>query len=101
MDNIFWPKKTNEPIFQKGTKHQDFGTIVSHLVVEEKRQMLVCQLKEEPFGWIGSGKKIPSVVGKFYDKDGGEWSIPQGNWLFTAHYEFSLPWWPKRWRHTY
>ncbi|CAB3927303.1 hypothetical protein LMG26858_05996 [Achromobacter anxifer] len=59
------------------------------LVVEEKRQVLEYQLKEELFSWIGSGKKIPRVVGKFEDKDGGEWSVPQGNWLLPAHYEFS------------
>ena len=44
------------------------------LVVEEKRQVLEYQLKEELFGWIGSGKKIPRVVGKFDDK----WAVPQG-----------------------
>ncbi|MFQ6746885.1 indolepyruvate ferredoxin oxidoreductase family protein, partial [Bordetella pertussis] len=59
------------------------------LVVEEKRQVLEYQLKEELFSWIGTGKKIPRVVGKFDDKDGGEWSVPQGNWLLPAHYEFS------------
>jgi len=59
------------------------------LVVEEKRQVLEYQLKEELFGWIGTGRKIPRVVGKFDDKDGGEWSVPQGNWLLPAHYEFS------------
>jgi indolepyruvate ferredoxin oxidoreductase len=59
------------------------------LVVEEKRQILEYQVKEELFGWIGRDKKIPRVVGKFDDKDGGEWAIPQGNWLLPAHYEFS------------
>ena len=59
------------------------------LVVEEKRQVLEYQLKEELFAWIGTGRKIPRVVGKFEDKDGGEWSVPQGNWLLPAHYEFS------------
>jgi indolepyruvate ferredoxin oxidoreductase len=59
------------------------------LVVEEKRQVLEYQVKEELFGWIGRGKKIPRVVGKFDDKDGGEWSVPQGNWLLPAKYEFS------------
>jgi indolepyruvate ferredoxin oxidoreductase len=59
------------------------------LVIEEKRQVLEYQLKEELFAWIGSGKKIPRVVGKFDDKDGGEWAVPQGNWLLPAHYEFS------------
>ena len=59
------------------------------LVIEEKRQVLEYQLKEELFSWLRSGKKIPRVVGKFDDKDGGEWSVPQGNWLLPAHYEFS------------
>lgn len=59
------------------------------IVVEEKRQILEYQVKEELFGWIGRGKKIPRVVGKFDDKDGGEWAVPQGNWLLPAHYEFS------------
>ncbi|HEU0201156.1 MAG TPA: indolepyruvate ferredoxin oxidoreductase family protein [Burkholderiaceae bacterium] len=59
------------------------------LVVEEKRQMIEYQLKEELFNWIGSGKRIPRVIGKFDEKDGGEWSVPQGNWILPAHYEFS------------
>lgn len=59
------------------------------IVVEEKRQVLEYQLKEELFSWVGTGKKVPRVVGKFGDKDGGEWSVPQGNWLLPAHYEFS------------
>lgn len=59
------------------------------IVIEEKRQILEYQVKEELFGWIGRGKKIPRVVGKFDDKDGGEWAVPQGNWLLPAHYEFS------------
>ena len=59
------------------------------LVVEEKRQMLEYQVKEELFSWIGRGKKIPRVVGKFDDKDGGEWAVPQSPWLLPAHYEFS------------
>lgn len=59
------------------------------IVVEEKRQILEYQVKEELFGWIGRNKKIPRVVGKFDDKDGGEWAVPQGNWLLPAHYEFS------------
>ena len=59
------------------------------LVVEEKRQLLEYQLKEELFSWIGSGKRIPRVIGKFDEKDGGEWAVPQGNWILPAHYEFS------------
>jgi indolepyruvate ferredoxin oxidoreductase len=46
-------------------------------------------LKEELFNWIGSGKRIPRVIGKFDEKDGGEWAVPMGNWILPAHYEFS------------
>ncbi len=59
------------------------------MVIEEKRQVIEYQLKEELFQWIGSGKKIPRVIGKFDEKDGGEWAVPQGNWILPAHYEFS------------
>jgi len=59
------------------------------LVVEEKRQLLEYQLKEELFSWIGTGKRIPRVIGKFDEKDGGEWAVPQGNWILPAHFEFS------------
>jgi len=59
------------------------------LVVEEKRQMIEYQVKEELFNWIGKGKRIPRVIGKFDEKDGGEWSVPQGNWILPAHSEFS------------
>ncbi len=59
------------------------------LVIEEKRQVIEYQLKEELFQWLGTGKKVPRVIGKFDQKDGGEWSVPQGNWILPAHYEFS------------
>ncbi len=59
------------------------------LVIEEKRQVIEYQLKEELFQWIGSGKRIPRVIGKFDEKDGGEWAVPQGNWILPAHNEFS------------
>jgi indolepyruvate ferredoxin oxidoreductase len=59
------------------------------LVVEEKRQLIEYQLKEELFSWIGTGKRVPRVIGKFDEKDGGEWAVPQGNWILPAHYEFS------------
>jgi indolepyruvate ferredoxin oxidoreductase len=59
------------------------------LVVEEKRQVIEYQLKEELFNWIGSGKRIPRIIGKFDEKDGGEWAVPMGNWILPAHYEFS------------
>ncbi len=59
------------------------------LVIEEKRQLLEYALKEELFSWIGTGKRVPRVIGKFDEKDGGEWAVPQGNWILPAHYEFS------------
>ena len=57
------------------------------LVVEEKRQMLEYQLKEELYNYSESAR--PRVFGKFDDKQGGEWAIPQGNWLLPAKYELS------------
>ena len=57
------------------------------LVVEEKRQILEYQLKEELYNYSESAR--PRVYGKFDDKQGGEWSIPQGNWLLPAKYELS------------
>src|SRR5438477_647814 len=58
------------------------------LVVEEKRQVIEYQIKEELYNWR-EGMRPPRVVGKF--DDNGEWSIaegqPAGNWLLPAHYE--------------
>ncbi len=59
------------------------------LVVEEKRQLLEYQLKEELFSWIGTGKRVPRIIGKFDEHDGGEWSVPRGDWILPAHYELS------------
>ncbi|MGC2518878.1 MAG: indolepyruvate ferredoxin oxidoreductase family protein [Burkholderiales bacterium] len=60
------------------------------LVVEEKRQVIEYQIKEELYAWR-EGVRSPRVVGKF--DDNGEWSIaagqPAGNWLLPAHYELS------------
>jgi indolepyruvate ferredoxin oxidoreductase len=48
------------------------------LVVEEKRQVIEYQLKEELYNWPDS--KRPRIVGKFDELDGddagGEWSVP-------------------------
>ena len=58
------------------------------LVVEEKRQLIEYQIKEELYTWE-AGKRAPRVVGKF--DDNGEWSRaegqPAGSWLLPAHYE--------------
>jgi indolepyruvate ferredoxin oxidoreductase len=64
------------------------------LVVEEKRQVIEYQIKEELYQWredVYKNARPPRVVGKF--DDNGEWSIaagqPAGNWLLPAHYELS------------
>jgi indolepyruvate ferredoxin oxidoreductase len=60
------------------------------LVVEEKRQLIEYQIKEELYNWK-EGVRAPRVVGKF--DDSGEWSRsggqPAGTWLLPAHYEHS------------
>jgi indolepyruvate ferredoxin oxidoreductase len=59
------------------------------LVVEEKRQILEYQLKEELYNWRDDVR--PRVVGKFDDT--GEWSNTQqaghGDWLLPATYELN------------
>ncbi|MDB5776701.1 MAG: indolepyruvate ferredoxin oxidoreductase subunit alpha/beta [Herbaspirillum sp.] len=63
------------------------------LVVEEKRQILEYQLKEELYNWSEEEERHPRprVVGKFDDT--GEWSNPHreghGHWLLPASYELS------------
>jgi indolepyruvate ferredoxin oxidoreductase len=63
------------------------------LVVEEKRQILEYQLKEELYNWRDEEQHHPRprVVGKFDDT--GEWSNPHreghGHWLLPASYELS------------
>jgi indolepyruvate ferredoxin oxidoreductase len=55
------------------------------LVVEEKRQFIEYQLKEELYNWREDVR--PRVIGKFDEK--GEWSLPHGNWLLPATAELS------------
>ncbi len=50
------------------------------LVVEEKRQFLEYQLKEELYNW--SENVRPRVIGKFDEK--GEWALPHSDWLLPA-----------------
>jgi len=60
------------------------------LVVEEKRQLIEYQIKEELYAWRPD-QRPPHVVGKF--DDNGEWSHaagqPAGTWLLPASYELS------------
>ena len=44
------------------------------LVVEEKRQVIEYQLKEELYNWRSDVR--PVVLGKFNEMEGGEWSTP-------------------------
>ena len=50
------------------------------LVVEEKRQIIEYQLKEQLYNWREDVR--PRVVGKFSEK--GEWEVPHGAWLLPA-----------------
>ncbi|MDE2402057.1 MAG: indolepyruvate ferredoxin oxidoreductase family protein [Burkholderiales bacterium] len=58
------------------------------LVIEEKRQVIEYQLKEELYNWREDVR--PNVLGKFSepegDHSGGEWSMPNpaSNWLLRA-----------------
>ncbi|MGC9163541.1 MAG: indolepyruvate ferredoxin oxidoreductase family protein [Thiomonas sp.] len=63
------------------------------LVVEEKRQVIEYQLKEELYNWREDVR--PNVIGKFDERDGdrsgGEWSQPNPatNWLLPAKGDLS------------
>ena len=59
------------------------------LVVEEKRQVIEYQLKEELYNWRADVR--PNIVGKFGDAAGGEWSIPNpsANTLLRANADLS------------
>ena len=79
--NVVWPLEA--------TITREFASGLQEiLVVEEKRQMLEYQLKEELYNWRADVR--PNVLGKFDeptgDGSGGEWSRPNpsDNWLLTA-----------------
>ena len=56
------------------------------LVVEEKRQIVEYQLKEQLYNWREDVR--PRVIGKFDEK--GEWVHPHGNWLLTSKADFAV-----------
>ncbi|RJG16289.1 indolepyruvate ferredoxin oxidoreductase family protein [Massilia cavernae] len=56
------------------------------LVVEEKRQIVEYQLKEQLYNWRDDVR--PRVIGKFNEK--GEWVAPRGEWLLTSKADFSV-----------
>ncbi|HEX2530154.1 MAG TPA: indolepyruvate ferredoxin oxidoreductase family protein, partial [Burkholderiaceae bacterium] len=76
------------PLESEGVRHFAQG-LDEILVVEEKRQILEYQLKEELYNWRDDVR--PRVVGKFDDT--GEWSNTQreghGHWLLPATYELN------------
>ena len=80
--NVVWPlEATTTREFAQGLKEI--------LVVEEKRQIIEYQVKEELYNWRADVR--PDVLGKFDqipgDHTGGEWSRsnPAGHWLLRAN----------------
>jgi indolepyruvate ferredoxin oxidoreductase len=72
------------PLEATGVRHFAEG-LEEILVVEEKRQFLEYQLKEELYNWREDVR--PRVIGKFDEK--GEWAMPHGDWLLPAASELS------------
>ena len=79
--NVVWPLEASIT--------RDFAQGLQEiLVVEEKRQVIEYQLKEELYNWRNDVR--PNVLGKFDeqegDNSGGEWSMPNPsqNWLLRA-----------------
>lgn len=74
------------PLEAEGVRHFAEG-LEEILVVEEKRQLIEYQLKEELYNWREDVR--PRVIGKFDEK--GEWALlPQGNGLIS-HGDWLLP----------
>lgn len=67
------------PLEPEGVRHFAEG-LEEILVVEEKRQIIEYQLKEQLYNWREDVR--PRVVGKFAEK--GEWALPHGEWLLPA-----------------
>ena len=67
------------PLESEGVRHFAEG-LEEILVVEEKRQLLEYQLKEELYNWREDVR--PRVIGKFDEK--GEWAQPHADWLLPA-----------------
>ncbi|MDH5538863.1 MAG: indolepyruvate ferredoxin oxidoreductase family protein [Rhizobacter sp.] len=88
--NVVWPlEATITREFAQGLQEI--------LVVEEKRQVIEYQLKEELYNWRADVR--PNVLGKFDERDGdaerdgggGEWSMPNPseNWLLRPKADLS------------
>ena len=72
------------PLEPEGVRHFAEG-LEEILVVEEKRQIVEYQLKEQLYNWRDDVR--PRVVGKFDEK--GEWVRPHGDWLLPPHAELT------------
>ncbi len=78
---VVWPLEAH------GTREFAKG-LQEILVIEEKRQIIEYQLKEELYNWREDVR--PNVIGKFQERpgdlSGGEWSQanPGGDWLLPA-----------------
>ncbi|OYZ01850.1 MAG: indolepyruvate ferredoxin oxidoreductase [Polaromonas sp. 28-63-22] len=79
--NVVWPLEASMT--------RDFALGLREiLVVEEKRQVIEYQIKEELYNWRADVR--PNILGKFDepegDESGGEWgrSNPSDNWLLRA-----------------
>ncbi|HSS70196.1 MAG TPA: indolepyruvate ferredoxin oxidoreductase family protein [Casimicrobiaceae bacterium] len=72
------------PLEPEGVRHFAEG-LAEILVVEEKRQIVEYQLKEQLYNWRDDVR--PRVVGKFDEK--GEWVRPHGDWLLPPHAELT------------
>src|SRR5438270_9394681 len=72
------------PLEPEGVRHFAEG-LEEILVVEEKRQIVEYQLKEQLYTWRTDVR--PRVVGKFDEK--GEWMRPHGDWLLPATSELT------------
>ena len=80
--NVVWPLEA--------TITRDFAQGLQEiLVIEEKRQVIEYQIKEELYNWRADVR--PTVLGKFDETEGengqgGEWSMPNPsqNWLLRA-----------------
>lgn len=84
--NVVWPLEPSS------TREFALG-LKEILVVEEKRQLVEYQIKEELYNWRPDVR--PDVLGKFDqapgDHTGGEWSLsnPAGKWLLRAKADLS------------
>lgn len=72
------------PLDAEGTRHFAEG-LEEILVVEEKRQLIEYQLKEQLYNWREDVR--PRVIGKYDDQ--GEWDLPVHDWQLPAAGELS------------